>query len=234
MSSETVLEGAACEAAVLDALLRARYSCRAYRQERVPRELVETALRMAQQTPSWCNTQPWRVHVASGASRDALSRRLHDTAMAETPIRPDFAFPESYEGVFRDRRKVCGVQLYQALGIGREDRQRAREQSLENFRAFGAPHLAILTTERALGPYGLLDCGLYLMSVMLAFRSLGVDCIAQAALASYPDIVRAHFGLPETRRVVCGLSFGYAEPDAAINGYRTGRADPDDVIDWSE
>ncbi|MBI1395906.1 MAG: nitroreductase [Betaproteobacteria bacterium] len=222
------------EAAALDALLSARYSCRAYRPERVSRELVERALRMAQQTPSWCNTQPWRVHVASGASRDALIRRLHDTASAETPIRPDFPFPEAYEGVFRDRRKVCGVQLYQSLGIGREDRQRAREQSLENFRAFGAPHMAIVTTEGALGPYGLLDCGLYLMSVMLAFRALGVDCIAQAALASYPDLVRAHFGLPETRRVVCGLSFGYAEPEAAINGYRTERAGIDEVIEWSE
>ena len=90
------------------------------------------------------------------------------------------------EGVYRDRRKVCGVQLYQSLGIGKDDRAAAAEQALENFRLFGAPHVAIVTTDEKLGVYGMLDCGLYAQSFMLAARDSGVDTIAQAALASYP------------------------------------------------
>ena len=70
----------------------------------------------------------------------------------------------------------------------------------------------------------MLDCGLYVQSFMLAARSLGVDCIAQAALASYPDFIRAFFDLPADRKVVCGISFGFADHAHKINSYRTSRA----------
>lgn len=220
--------------ATLQALLDRRYSCRAYLPTPVSRDVIEGALAAAQRTPSWCNTQPWRVHIATGASRDRLTARYYEVAAARTPAAPDFAFPESYEGVYRDRRKVCGVQLYQALGIGRDERERAQLQSLENFRGFGAPHVAILTTDRVLGVYGLLDCGIYLSNLMLALGAQGVDCIAQAALATYPQVPREHFGLGPDRMVVCGLSFGYGAADAPINGYRTERAGVDEVLQWSE
>ncbi|MBL8535223.1 MAG: nitroreductase family protein [Betaproteobacteria bacterium] len=124
------------------------------------------------------------------------------------------------------------MQLYESLGIGRDDRERAQAQALENFRGFGAPHIAFITTEQALGVYGMLDCGLYVMSLMLALQTESVQSIAQAALASYPDAVRRFFGLPESRRVVCGLSFGLADHSAPINGYRTERSAIDDSVHW--
>lgn len=216
----------------LERLLNDRFSCRAYRPDEVPRETQRRAFAAAQRTPSWCNTQPWQVHVVSGDARDRICRKLHGLAAGGQPGNPDFAFPGSYVGVYRDRRKVCGVQLYESLGIGRDDRERAQAQALENFRGFGAPHVAFITTEQALGVYGMLDCGLYVMSLMLALQAEGVQSIAQAALASYPDAVRQYFGLPDSRRVVCGLSFGLADHSAPINGYRTERSDIDGSVHW--
>ncbi|MBK8017713.1 MAG: nitroreductase [Betaproteobacteria bacterium] len=216
----------------LEQLLNDRFSCRAYRPEEVSRETQRRAFAAAQRTPSWCNTQPWQVHVVSGDARDRICRELHGLAAGGQPGNPDFAFPGSYAGVYKDRRKVCGVQLYESLGIGRDDRDRAHAQALENFRGFGAPHVAFITTEQALGIYGMLDCGLYVMSLMLALQAESVQCIAQAALASYPDAVRRFFGLPDSRRVVCGLSFGLADHSAPINGYRTERVAIDDAVHW--
>jgi len=129
---------------------------------------------------------------------------------------------------------VCGVQLYQALGIGREDKAAAARQSLENFRFFGAPHVALVTTEEDLGVYGAVDCGLYVSNFMLAAQNLGVASIAQAALASYPDFIRDHFGLPPNRKLVCGISFGYADSTHPINTYRTARATGVDSAMWFE
>jgi nitroreductase len=217
---------------ILQQLLRDRYSCRAYRPDAVPREVLERAFAAAQRTPSWCNTQPWQVHVVSGAARQGMADRLYALAAAGEPAEPDLPFPPGYDGVYRERRKVCGVQLYESLGIGREDRDRARAQALENFRGFGAPHMAFITTEAALGVYGMLDCGLYLMSLMLCLEAEGVSTVAQAALASYPQSVRDHFGLPSHRKVVCGLSFGYGDAAAPVNGYRTAREAPRDIVHW--
>ena len=97
-----------------------------------------------------------------------------------------------------------------------------------------APHVALLTTEAALGFWGGVDCGLYINSFMLAARSLGVDSIAQAALASYPDFVREYFGLPENRKLVCGISFGYADAGHPINQYRTERENIAGVVRWED
>jgi nitroreductase len=126
------------------------------------------------------------------------------------------------------------VQLYQSLGIGKEDRAAAAEQALENFRFFEAPHVLFITTPQSLGVYGAIDCGLYVSSFILAARECGVDTIAQAALASYPDWLREYFQLPAERKFVCGIAFGYADARHPVNSYRTGRANIGDVVDWRD
>ena len=214
--------------------LRERFSCRRFLPKAVPRETIESILRLAQLTPSWCNTQPWQIILLSGDATERLREKLYAHAKSGARGNPDFAFPPQYEGVYRDRRKVCGVQLYQSLGIGKEDRTAAAEQALENFRFFEAPHVMLITTPESLGTYGAIDCGLYISAFMLAAREHGVDAIAQAALASYPDFLREYFQLPAERKFICGIAFGYADNEHPINSYRTERAQLEDVVDWRE
>ena len=74
--------------------------------------------------------------LLSGTETDRLRDTLYTHAAGGAPAAPDFPFPPHYDGVYRDRRKVCGVQLYQAVGIGKEDRAAAGKQALENFHFF--------------------------------------------------------------------------------------------------
>lgn len=215
-------------------VVRERYSCRQYQKTPVARSTIQRILEIAQQTPSWCNCQPWQVLVISGEAIERFREALYAHAAHGAAAKPDFAFPLRYEGIYRERRKVCGVQLYQALGIGREDKAAAARQSLENFRFFGAPHVALITTQEELGVYGAVDCGLYVANFMLAAQDVGVASIAQAALASYPDFIRAYFSLPPERKFVCGISFGYAQPAHPINAYRTARANQQESVIWLE
>jgi nitroreductase len=218
----------------VEAAIRARYSARKFKPDPVAEETLWRVLDLAQCTPSWCNTQPWQLVITRGVGTDRFRDALFAHAAGGATPAPDFPFPAAYEGAYRERRKVCGVQLYQSLGIGRDDRAAAAEQALENFRLFDAPHVAIVTTEEKLGIYGLLDCGLYVQTLMLAARDRGVDTIAQAALASYPDFIRRHFDLPAHRKVVCGISFGYADAAHPINRYRTERAPPAEAVRFAD
>jgi nitroreductase len=213
-----------------ETVVHTRFSARMFKPDPVADEAMEKILALAQQTPSWCNCQPWQVVITRGEGTQRFREAISAHARSGAKPNPDFSFPAAYLGEYRERRKVCGVQLYESLQIGREDRARAAQQALENFNLFGAPHVAIVTTEEALGVYGLLDCGLYVQTFMLAARNFGVDSIAQAALASYPDLVREHFGLPANRKLVCGISFGYAVPDHPIHSYRTERAVVSDAV----
>uniref|UniRef100_A0A8J4HFL2 Nitroreductase n=1 Tax=Acidicaldus sp. TaxID=1872105 RepID=A0A8J4HFL2_9PROT len=210
-------------AATLGALAAARFSCRGFLDRPVPRAAITHILTLAQRTASWCNAQPWQVIVTSGAATERLRAAL--LAHAETaPPAPDFPWPSAYHGVYQARRRECGFQLYESVGVARGDRAAARRQALENYRLFGAPHCALITSDAALGVYGAIDCGAYVGNFMLAARALGIDCIAQAALAAYPEFLRDHFGLPRERLIVCGISFGYADPAHPANRFRTTRA----------
>ncbi|MRJ75747.1 nitroreductase [Aeromicrobium sp. SMF47] len=226
------MSAAADDFAVVDRLLTARRSCRGYLPEPVPRETIESVLTTAQHTASWCNTQPWGVHIVSGEAREALSKAAVENVMATfgQPAPSDFPFPDSYTGVYNERRKEVGWQLYEAVGVERGDREGSAMQMLRNFEFFGAPHVAIITTDADLGVYGAIDCGLYVNSFMLAAEALGLGTCAQAAIAQVAPAVREVLDLPDDRRVVCGISFGRPDPDHPTARFASRRAPIEDAV----
>jgi nitroreductase len=214
-------------------LLAERYSCRGFLATPVPRETIEKILALAQRTPSWCNSQPWKLVITAGAATERFRKALYDYARTHEAT-PDYPFPREYRGVYLERRRECGFQLYAAVGVPRGDRAAGARQTMENFHLFGAPHAAIVTTDEALGVYGAIDCGAYVSNFALAAKSLGVASIAQAALARHPQFTREFFGLPNDRQIVCGISFGFEDPQHPANQFRTARAALDAVVDWRE
>jgi nitroreductase len=217
---------------VLQELLDERFSCRAFRPEPVPRPTIERILMAAQRTASWCNSQPWQVVIASGEAKERFRKVIHAEAASGAPEDGDFAFPREYRGVYLDRRRESGFQLYNTLGIPRGDKAAYAKQALENYNFFGAPHVAIIHTDEALGIYGAIDCGAYVGNFMLAGQALGLGTIAQAALARRAGLIRRHFKLGDDRRVVCGVSFGFPQADHKINSYRTSRAHIADAVSF--
>lgn len=215
--------------ALNDALDR-RYSCRAFKPDPVPQTVIDQIVSSAGKVASWCNAQPWQVTITRGEATTAFRNELKTEVQTSGP-KPDFPWPDGYPGIYGDRRRTCGYQLYEAAGIAREDREGRAAQSLRNFDLFDAPHVAIIHSEAALGPYGALDCGGFVSAFLLAATSLNVASIAQASVAAYPDFIRNHFDLDDTRLVLCGISFGYEDPDQPVNSFRTERAPIKDILD---
>ena len=207
-----------------------RYSCRAYLSKEVTNENINQIVSTASKVPTWCNAQPWSVLVTKGNQTKAFSKALVD-AVKSGPMNPDFDWPKQYTGEYQARRRVCGYQLYESLGIAREDRKSRAEQMMQNFKFFGAPHVAIITTESDLGPYGAMDCGGFIALFALAARALGVASVVQASVTGYAPIIRSHFRIPENRLIQTAITFGYENKDHPANGFRTQRAAIEDVVD---
>lgn len=236
------------DAATLARLLAARHSCRAFLSTPVPRETIEEAFRMAQQAASWCNSQAWQVHLASGAAVERLRSVLLAAAQSGTEETSaaqargtrahqpatDFPFPSEYTGTYLERRRECGLRLYTAVGIERGDRGGYARQTLENFRLFGAPHHAVLTSDPGLGTYGAVDVGGYAQLLLLCLQSLGIAAIAQAAVSQYSALLKDTLDIPRERLVVCGISFGYEDTAHPVNGFRTPRAGLSEVVAFRE
>jgi len=219
---------------VLEELLNARYSVRAFLPKPVPREIIDRMLTAAQRTASWCNSQPWQVLIASGEAKERFRKEIHAAAISGAEQGHDFTPPREYLGVYLDRRRESGFQLYNTLGIPKGDKLAYAKQALENYNFFGAPHVAIIHTDEPLGIYGAIDCGAYVGNFMLAAQALGLGTIAQAALARHSSLIRRHFNLPDDRRIVCGMSFGYADHGNLVNSYRTSRATLADTATFVE
>ena len=206
-----------------------RYSPRAFLPNEVESATQREMFRIASRTASWCNTQPWQVHAVSGDALSQLAESLTDQAETTDPA-PDFTLPRSYNGVYSERRREAGFALYRALGISRDDREARHDQLMKNYSFFGAPHTAIVTTDRDLGVFGAIDCGAFIANLLRAAHRLGVQTIPQAAIALYPRTVREVLAIPGDRLVVCAVSYGYADLSAPENAVRTERAAVDDFV----
>src|SRR5262249_2763004 len=209
---------------VIEQLLAARFSCRAFLPKPVPRATIERILVAAQKTASWCNSQPWRLEITSGEATQKFREAIYGAASSGRPNSGDFPFPREYRGVYLERRRESGFQLYNSLGIPRGDKAGYAKQALENFNFFGAPHVAIVHTDEALGVYGAIDCGGYLTSFILAAQALGLSTIPPAAPALHFSVVRAPFGPSGARPAGCGVSFCYSDRAHQTHSYRTSRA----------
>ncbi len=216
---------------VMDAVFAARFSCRGFKPDPVPQKDIERIVALARRVPSWCNAQPWQVVITRGEETDRFRAGLQAEVQSASHT-PDIPFPDNYSGVYQARRRTCGFQLYQAVGIERGDRAGRSDQMMKNFALFDAPHVAIISSPTELGPYGAMDCGGFVTAFTTAAQALGIATIPQAAIASYAPFVHRHFGIGEDRSVLCAISFGYADMDHPANAFRTERATVDEIVDW--
>jgi nitroreductase len=218
---------------VTSALTR-RNSTRAFLDRPVSDEQIRAILDAARWAPSGVNTQPWQVAVVRGAGKQKLADALIAARAAGT-ANPDYRYyPEQWFDPFKERRKQCGLALYQALEIRREDTDKQRAAWDNNYRFFGAPVGLLLFLDRRLGQGSWIDMGMFMQSIMLAAQEQGLATCPQASLADYPDVVRGQLGIEDKLALLGGIALGYADPDAAVNKYRTEREPVESFTRWYE
>jgi nitroreductase len=204
---------------------RTRRSIRAYRPDPVPPETLRDIVALARHAPSGSNIQPWRVHVLTGATLKRVGHAIEQAFLTDEPgHRRDYDYYTDpvYEP-YLARRRQCGWGLYGTLGIGRGDREKSRAYRATNYTFFGAPAGLIFTIDRGLEKGSWLDYGMFLQTIMLAARARGLHTCAEAAIASYPDVVRRELGMGREWVVICGMAMGYADPNAVANTFQPPR-----------
>ena len=173
----------------VDAAITSRMSARAFTQQAVPRALLEQILEVSSRAPSGTNTQPWKVYVLQGASRDSLVEKVcvaHDAIRANPALAADYKesydyYPEKWVSPFIDRRRENGWSLYGLLDIGKADKDKMHAQHQRNFKFFDAPVGLMFTINRVMGRGSLVDAGMLLQNIMVSARGHGLHTCPQAA-----------------------------------------------------
>jgi nitroreductase len=213
--------------------LQERRSIRAFTAAPVSRALVEKILDAARWSPSWGNTQPWKVAVAGGGTVQRLTEDLVARFSQKVPPHPDVPMPQTFPDECRDRYMACAAGLFGEMGISREDRDRRMAHMLNMTRAFGAPVIIYLLFPADLEvPYTMFDLGAITHAIALAAHAHGLGTCIEAQLAHYPDVVRQHLGLPDTLKIVVGLALGHPNLSAPANRFRTQREPLAQFVTW--
>lgn len=227
-------------AACVDAAIDSRMSARAFLPTPVERSTLEHLLELASRAPSGTNTQPWKVYVLQGSSRDSLVGKVcaaHDALRADPSLASEYReaydyYPEQWVSPYIDRRRENGWGLYGLLGIGKGDKDKMHAQHQRNFRFFDAPVGLMFTLDKVMGRGSLVDYGMFLQNLMVAARGHGLHTCPQAAWNGFAKIILPHIGAGDNEMLVCGMSLGYADPDDKVNDFRTPREPVSSFTHW--
>lgn len=202
------------DVAAVDRAITSRRSVRRFLPRPVPRATVEEILAVASRAPSGTNHQPWKVYALAGEAKERLSRAIAAAYDAGATTREFHYYPTKWFEPYLARRRKIGWDLYGLLGIGRGDKDKMHAQHRRNYLFFDAPVGFVFTVNRELERGSWLDYGMFLENIMVAARARGLDTCPQAAWMEFPKQIAEVLALPANEQVVCGMSLGYADPDA--------------------
>ena len=203
-----------------DDVIMGRRSIRGFKPDAVPRAVVEDIVSLAVRAPSSYNSQPWHLHIATG---DVLDRiRADSTERTATGVRPSFERQETgrgYEGNHRKRQIEVAVQLFESMGIGREDKEGRDAWMMRGFRIFDAPLLAIITYDAELkgGDIAPFDCGALATSLVNAAWSRGVGSVINSQGVMHSPVVREHLEIPDDQVILISIAMGYPNDEFPAN-----------------
>ena len=208
-------------------LIRARNSIRGYLDKPVPRDVIESIIEVAKWAPSSMNTQPWHVHVVTGAPLDRIRKGNTDNMVAGVPPKRDFPMREAYEGVHRQRQSNVAVQLYEAMGIARDDKPRRTDWVMRGFRQFDAPVSLVLTYDKYLEPAAIshFDLGAFSHAIVLAAWEQGLGCVINGQGIMQSSVVREHARIPDDQNIMICIAMGYPDDSFIANTVKSVRED---------
>ena len=218
-----------------ESLVGSRRSTRGYLDKPVPKELMVEVIDLAQRAPSSMNTQPWNFHVLTGAPRELVREGNTERMLAGAAVDREIKMSDhGYQGVHRERQIEIAVQLFEAMGIERDDKARRQDWVMRGFRQFDAPVSVVVTCDKELADDTVahFDCGSATYGLVLAATSKGLGCVINGQGIMQSSVVREHGNIPEDEVIMTCVAMGWPDPEFVANDVVSRRASNVDVASY--
>lgn len=215
--------------------IRTRMSIRRFKPDAVPKDIFLDIINTALRSPSYKNSQPWEAVIVSGKKKDELTNLLTGLLEKGAKPKPDLPEPKSWPPLVDARIKKNFSERTTFFGIDVSDfKIYTKKAKLANFRFYGAPHAIFLFQDSSLAMWSVLDMGMFAQSILLAAHAHGVGTVPQAFLTDYSTEIKRFLRIPETNRLILGISLGYPDMTDKVNSYRSGRINAEEMLRWEE
>ena len=218
----------------LETIVSERRSIRGYQEKPVPRELIEEVISIASRAPSSMNTQPWHFHVITGEPLERIRRGNTERMMQGAKMDREIRMNHGYEGPHRDRQVEIAVQLFEAMGIARDDKERRLDWTMRGFRQFDAPVSIVITLDKALenDTIAHFDCGAVTYGLVLAAWSKGLGTVINGQGIMQSSVVRENANIPEDQVIMTCVAMGWPDGDFEANHVQSRRAPVGSVAEF--
>jgi nitroreductase len=214
--------------------IKTRRSVRQFKSEPLSKEVLMEIVDIAKWSPSYKNSQPWEAIILSGAKKKALTAALIELLEKEAAPSPDIPEPTAWPAAEGARIDQLLKKRTEMTGSSLNDPQALKEAKKANFAFYGAPHVIYLLQDNSLTPWSLFDLGLFAQSLLLAAKAKGIGTVPQAFAVDYARDIKKFLSIPETKRLVLGISIGYPDMESPANAFTSDRADAGDLVKWIE
>ena len=203
-----------------DEVVLGRRSIRGYKPDPVPKQVIEEVLELAVRSPSSMNTQPWHLYVVTGEPLDKIRKENTERNISGVPPSREIRTPnKGYEGHHRERQIEIAVQLFQKMGIERDDKEGRQDWVLRGFRQFDAPLSIVVTFDRELldDDISKFDCGGIVNGLVTAGWSKGLGAVINSQGIMQSPVVREHAGIPDDQVIMICVAMGYPDDSFSAN-----------------
>lgn len=207
-----------------------RRSIRGYQDKPVPKPLIKEVLELAMRAPTSLNTQPWNFYVVTGDPLDRIRQGNVERNLAGVPDTREFRRGPGYEGVHRERQIGIAIQLFEAMGIERHDKEKRQDWVLRGFRQFDAPVSIVVTYDKSIhgsdiAPF---DCGGVVNALVNAAWSKGLGCVINSQGIMQSPVVREHAGIPDDQVIMICVAMGWPDDRFPANAVVSKRKNVED------
>jgi nitroreductase len=204
--------------------LNARHSTRAFLPRPVEKDKLQTVLEAALRAPSWANTQPWEVFVATGNTLERIKNGYQQKYAEKAAAAPETPRPAQWSLAAKQRQQQLHPDMVRDCG-----------EAVEQFGAlnrtmFNAPAVIYICMDKVLSEWSLYDIGAFAQSVMLAAVEQGLATIPAITLMLYPDVLRRELKIPDNLKLTIGIAIGYADKGNHINNFISGRSSLSETV----
>lgn len=215
-------------------IVHERRSIRGYQQKPVPRELIEEIIDLAKRAPSSMNTQPWHFHVITGEPLERIRKGNTEKMMSGSAVDREIKMNHGYEGPHRERQIEIAVQLFEAMGIARDDKPKRQDWVMRGFRQFDAPVSIVITVDKALADDTIahFDCGAATYGLVLAAWSKGLGSVINGQGIMQSSVVRENANIPEAEVIMTCVAMGYPSDEFVANDVKSRRVTNDQVASF--
>jgi nitroreductase len=210
--------------------LKTRMSIRKFKPEPVPVSLLMDVINAAGCSPSYKNSQPWEAVIVSGEKKEALSKLLIELLDKGSAPRPDIPEPPAWPPAIDARIASLMKTRSEIAGVDLSSPEIKNKSKAANFSFYRAPHGIFLFQDFSLNEWSILDIGMFAQSLMLAAHAYGLGTVPQAFLTDYSQDVKRFLGIPESKRLVLGLSIGYPDMASKVNSFKTPRVETREIV----